>query len=105
WQFICESLVVFLIAMVLAIGITYAAMPLYNVLSGKEMVFSLTDSRVWLLFGGTLLTVVVLAGIYPALMLSTLQPAQALKGILPRMGKNNGFRRALVVVQFSCSVV
>ncbi|MFC3200120.1 ABC transporter permease [Parapedobacter deserti] len=105
WQFISESLVVFLIATVLAIGITYAAMPLYNILSGKEMIFSLVDSRVWLLFGGTLLVIVLLAGIYPALMLSTFQPAQALKGILPGIGKNNGFRRALVVVQFSCSIV
>jgi len=105
WQFIAESLVVFFVAMVLAVGVTYTAMPLYNMLSGKEMVFSLIDSRVWLLFGGTLVAVVLLAGIYPALMLSTFQPAQALKGILPGIGQNNSFRRALVVVQFSCSVV
>lgn len=105
WQFVTESVVVFLIALVLAIGLTYAAMPLYNSLSGKEMTFSLLDTRVWALFGATLLAVVVLAGIYPALLLSTFRPAQALKGILPGIGKNNGFRKALVVVQFSCSVV
>jgi len=105
WQFITESVVVFVIALALAIGLTYAAMPLYNGLSGKEMVFSLLDTRVWLLFGCTLFAVVLLAGVYPALLLSTFKPAQALKGILPGIGKNNGFRKALVVVQFSCSVV
>lgn len=105
WQFITESVVVFVIAMLLAIGFTYAAMPIYNALSGKEMTFSLLDTRVWLLFGGTLLAVVLLAGVYPALLLSTFKPAQGLKGILPGMGTNNGFRKALVVVQFSCSVV
>lgn len=105
WQFISESVVVFVIALMLAIGLTYAAMPLYNGLSGKEMNFSLLDTRVWLLFGSTLLAVVLLAGVYPALLLSTFKPAQALKGILPGIGKNNGFRKALVVVQFSCSVV
>ncbi|SKB96314.1 ABC-type antimicrobial peptide transport system, permease component [Parapedobacter luteus] len=105
WQFITESVVVFFIAMCLSIGFAYAAMPLYNSLSGKEMVFSLSDSRVWLLFGGTLLSVVALAGIYPALLLSTFKPAQALKGVLPGIGKNNGFRKALVILQFTCSVV
>jgi len=105
WQFVAESVVVFLIAMSLSIGLAYMAMPLYNSLSGKGMTFSLLDARVWWLFGGTLLAVVLLAGIYPALLLSTFKPAQALKGILPGLGKNNGFRKALVVVQFSCSVV
>src|SRR5690606_2843162 len=87
WQFISESVVVFVIALMLAIGLTYAAMPLYNGLSGKEMSFSLLDTRVWLLFGSTLLAVVLLAGVYPALLLSTFKPAQALKGILPGIGK------------------
>ncbi len=105
WQFIAESLVVFLIAMVLAIAVTYAAMPLYNSLSGKEMAFNLFDAHVWILFGGTLVLVILLAGVYPALLLSTFQPTQALKGLLPGMGKNNGFRKVLVIVQFSCSVV
>lgn len=105
WQFISESVVVFLLAMVVAIGLCYAAMPVYNELSGKEMVFSLLDTRVWLLFGGSLIAIVLLAGLYPALLLTTFKPSHALKGILPGVGRNNGFRKALVVIQFSCSVV
>ncbi|WP_257666746.1 ABC transporter permease [Parapedobacter tibetensis] len=105
WQFISESVVVFLIAMVIAIGLIYLTMPLYNELSGKEMLFSLLDSKVWILFGASMLVVLLMAGVYPALILSTFKPALALKGIIPGLGKNNGFRKALVVVQFTCSVV
>lgn len=105
WQFISESFLVFLIAMLLAIGITYLTMPIYNSLSGKEMVFNLIDPRVWILFGGSLFFILVLAGVYPALMLAKFRPSLALKGIIPSLGKNSGLRKILVVVQFSCSVV
>ncbi len=105
WQFIAESFVVFFISMLVAIGLLYALMPMYNTLSGKEMVFSLSDRNVWAIFGFSLLTVLALAGVYPALMLSSFNPALALKGIIPGLGKNRGFRKALVVVQFTCSIV
>lgn len=105
WQFITESVVVFVLALLLAIALTYAAIPLYNNLSGKTMIFSLMEPRIWVLFGGTLLSVVLLAGVYPALLLSAFNPATALKGILPGIGRNSSFRKLLVVVQFCCSVV
>ena len=105
WQFISESLIVFVISMLVAVGLLYGLMPTYNNLSGKEMVFSLSDRKVWAIFGGALLAVLALAGVYPALMLSSFNPALALKGIIPGLGKNSGFRKALVVVQFTCSVV
>lgn len=105
WQFISESFVVFIIATIIAIGLLFALMPLYNNLSGKEMVFSLLDGKVWVIFGASLLLVLVMAGVYPALMLSSFKPALALKGIIPGLGKNGGFRKTLVVVQFTCSVV
>ncbi|SEL54653.1 ABC transporter permease [Parapedobacter koreensis] len=104
-QFIAESFVVFLVSLLIAIGLLFALMPLYNSLSGKEMVFSLLDGKVWAIFGVSLLLVLALAGVYPALMLSSFNPALALKGIIPGLGKNSGFRKALVVVQFTCSVV
>ncbi|WP_028297223.1 ABC transporter permease [Olivibacter sitiensis] len=105
WQFISESFVVFIISMLIAIGLLFALMPLYNSLSGKEMVFSLFDGKVWAIFGLALLAVLALAGVYPALMLSSFNPALALKGIIPGLGKNSGFRKALVIIQFTCSVV
>lgn len=105
WQFITESFLVFFISLIIAVGLIMVLMPFYNTLSGKEMVFSLSDGRVWAIFGLSLLAVLSLAGIYPAMALSTFNPALALKGILPGFGKNSSFRKVLVVVQFSCSVV
>ncbi|MEH6304564.1 ABC transporter permease [Olivibacter sp. CPCC 100613] len=104
-QFITESFLVFLFAVVLSIGLSFLLMPLYNSISGKEMLFSLLNHRVWTIFGTTLFVILVLAGVYPALMLSSFNPALALKGILPRFGKNSTFRQVLVVIQFTCSVV
>lgn len=105
WQFLSESFVVFFIAMLFSIGLIFLSMPFYNDLSGKQMVFSLLDSKVWILFAGSLLVILLSAGVYPALMLSNFNPALALKGILPQLGKNSNFRQLLVVVQFSCSVI
>ncbi|GAA4803443.1 ABC transporter permease [Olivibacter ginsenosidimutans] len=105
WQFISESTLVFVLSLVAAIGLIYLVVPLYNQLSGKELAFNLLDAKVWQLFVGTFLLVILMAGIYPALVLSTFKPALALKGVLPGLGKKSTFRQVLVIVQFTCSVV
>ena len=105
WQFLTESFVVCGFAMLIALAISYAAMPLYNAISGKDMVLSLLDGRIWTLFGTASAAMLLMAGIYPALMLSRFNPATTLKGIRSGIGKNVSFREALVVVQFTCSVV
>jgi len=102
WQFLSESVVVFVIALAIAIGFSYIAMPVYNAICGKDMVFSVLDGRIWSLFGVALVAVLAMAGVYPAFALSTFNPAIALK---PGIGKSGVFRKALVVVQFACSVV
>jgi predicted permease len=105
WQFIIESTLVFSIALFLAIGLIFLTMPLYNDLSGKNLSFSLFDSKVLTLFGASFIAILVLAGVYPALTLSSFKPIAALKGMSPGLGKNATFRKTLVVVQFVCSVV
>ncbi|TKK68253.1 FtsX-like permease family protein [Ilyomonas limi] len=105
WQFITESLLVFIIAMVLSLVIIYAIMPFYNELSGKNLIFNFYDGRVLVLYACALLVTVLFAGIYPALTLSSFNPAVALKGLIPGLGKNAVFRKMLVVVQFTCSII
>ena len=104
WQFLTESLIVCIIAILAAFAISYAVMPLYNTLSGKDMVFSLLDGRIWVLSGAALVAMLLMAGVYPALTLSRFNPATALKGIRNGIGKQLSFREALVVLQFTCSV-
>lgn len=105
WQFITESLAVFIIAMTLAVFLVYAVMPFYNGLSGKNLTFDFLDTRVLALTAVTMLVTVLFAGVYPALMLSSFSPAMALKGLIPGLGRNGTFRKTLVVIQFTCSVV
>lgn len=104
-QFITESLLVFIISMLLSLIIIYSIMPFYNELSGKKLIFNFYDGRVLVLYGGALLVTVLFAGIYPALTLSSFNPATALKGMVPGLGRNAFFRKMLVVVQFTCSII
>jgi large-conductance mechanosensitive channel len=69
------------------------------------MVFKITSPEVLSVFGVTMLATLLLAGIYPALMLSSFKPMESMKGKLGRMGKKGSFRKALVVVQFSFSII
>lgn len=104
-QFIVESCIVFIIAMLMSTLFLNLAMPYYNELSGKELSFSMYDLRIWFIFTTTLLTTVLLAGIYPAFALSAFKPVQALKGIVSSIGKDAWFRKGLLVVQFTSAVV
>lgn len=104
-QFVLETILIFGISLVLAIGLIYLLMPLYNYISGKTLHFDLSDLRIWktllLVIFGTLL----LSSIYPALLLSSFKPLNSLKG---KVGKNvsaNAFRKALVVFQFFMAAI
>jgi ABC-type antimicrobial peptide transport system permease subunit len=104
-QFISESLLTFIIALVLATGIIYLVMPLYNTISGKNIVFKPWSPNVLAVYGLTMLATLLLAGIYPAITLSSFKPLEAMKGKLSGIGGKGNFRKVLVVVQFSFSIM
>jgi putative ABC transport system permease protein len=104
-QFLSESLLTFGIALVLATIIIYLAMPLYNNISGKSIVFKPWQPDVLAVYGLTLLATLLLAGIYPAITLSSFKPLEAMKGKLSGIGTKGSFRKVLVVVQFSFSIM
>ncbi|GAA4447010.1 ABC transporter permease [Nibrella saemangeumensis] len=107
-QFLTESIVLTGIALVLAIGLVYMALPAFNQLSGKELSLSFTQTP-WLLPGLLLfgLLVGVLAGSYPAFFLSSFKPVSVLKGRLTFTGRSRGIslRGGLVVFQFFISII
>jgi putative ABC transport system permease protein len=104
-QFLSESLITFLIALVCATGLIYLAMPLYNNVAGKSIVFKPWAPDVLAVYGLTLLATLLLAGIYPAITLSSFKPLEAMKGKLSGIGSKGSFRKVLVVVQFSFSIL
>jgi len=104
-QFISESVLTFLISLILATGIIYLVMPLYNNIAGKNIVFKPWSSNVLAVYGITMLATLLLAGIYPAITLSSFKPLEAMKGKLSGIGSKGNFRKVLVVVQFSFAII
>jgi putative ABC transport system permease protein len=101
-QFIGESILLTAISCVFSIALLSLVMPWYNRLLGNKLAFSGLVLPVYL---SLIIVVGVLAGTYPAFILSAFSPIQALKGKL-RLGKGGSFfRQALVVLQFSISVL
>lgn len=105
WQFIGEAMMLTIISCILAVGLLQLLMPFYNDLVGYSLTVTWNAWPVYLFFLGVIVIVGLLAGSYPAFFLSAFSPIEALKGKL-KIGKSGSiFRQALVVVQFSISVL
>ncbi len=104
-QFLSESILISTIALLLSLVIVAIVLPYFNDIADKKMGILWTHPVFWLsLLGFTLLTGLV-AGIYPALFLSSFQPVKVLKGTF-RVGRYASVpRKVLVVLQFAISIV
>lgn len=105
WQFLTESVLLSVFSVVIACFLAQLLLPFFNQMSGRELRFSFTQfpQLVWLLVGITLLTG-LLAGIYPAFVLSGFKPIEAMKAKI-RLGGSNLFTKSLVSFQFVLSIV
>lgn len=104
-QFVIETALLFMLATVLAIGLMYLLMPLFNNISGKHLLFDLTNYHIWQVIGVTIIGTLTASSIYPALLLSSFEPLKALKGKISARINDVVFRKVLVVIQFSFSIV
>jgi putative ABC transport system permease protein len=104
-QFIVETALLFLISAGLAVLLIYVLMPVFNQLSGKQLIFSLNNSRIWMVILATISGTLIVSSIYPALLLSSFEPLKALKGKISAGVGDATFRKILVVTQFTFSVV
>jgi putative ABC transport system permease protein len=104
-QFLGESLLISFIALLIAIGIVYLLLPVFNNLAGKQLSMQLLDGKLITLLLGIALFTGLISGSYPALFLSGFKPVQVLKGNMKMVGGNLYFRNGLVVVQFVVSIV
>ncbi|HLZ89547.1 MAG TPA: ABC transporter permease, partial [Puia sp.] len=103
-QFLCESVVVALLALVLAILWVVISLPFFNSLSNKDMHLPWAQPLFWLIVIGFTLVTGLLAGSYPAFYLSGFEPIKVLKGSF-RAGRYASLpRKVLVVIQFTVSV-
>jgi ABC-type antimicrobial peptide transport system permease subunit len=105
FQFIVETFVLFCIAAVLAIALIFLLMPLYNSISGETLSFNLSDINVWKITGLAVFGTLIASSIYPAILLSSFKPLESLKGKITSGIGMASFRKALVVFQFTISVI
>lgn len=105
-QFLLESILYSIFATVLAIIITYLILPQFNLIAGKNLVFSgfLTPSF-FVIMAAVALFVGLLAGSYPAFYLTAFKPAEVLRGKGMAGMKSSAVRSSLVVFQFWVSIV
>lgn len=105
WQFILESVLFATIAAVCSLLLLQLIMPAYSGFLGYKLPSYWNNPLVYLFIAAIVLIVGVLAGSYPALLMSSFKPIESLKGKL-KIGKQGAFfRKALVVFQFSVSVL
>ncbi|MEN0053507.1 MAG: ABC transporter permease [Mucilaginibacter sp.] len=105
FQFLSESVLISFLALFFAFWIVYLFLPVFNQLSGKQLIINLADGKLWI----SLLTIAILTGLisgsYPAFFLSGFNLVKILKGNVKSTGGNLVFRSTLVVIQFSISII
>lgn len=101
-QFISESIVVLFISLVLALLVVGLSLPIFNTLSSKELsLLSLINWNIILGILGMVLFVGIIAGWYPAFVLSSFNPTKVMKASKSSGGSKIQFKKILVGAQFT----
>lgn len=104
-QFLSETILQTLISVILAIVLFWIALPYYQLITGKVVVFQQIFSPFYmLLLGGMTVVVGLLSGLYPAYFASGFEPVAALKGKKNSDLSVGILRKGLITLQFAVSV-
>jgi len=105
-QFYGESIIFALVSLLIAVILVSLLLSAFGNLAGKELSWGVTGIG-WILVGLAAITLFtgLVAGSYPALFLSSFQPVKVLKGSLKSGPGSAMFRKILVVIQFSLSIL
>lgn len=103
-QFIGESSLIVGVAFLLAALITQLALPYFNSVFGEQINGNLLNGMIPLYLLAFLVMVSLLAGLYPAFVLSSFQPIKILKGQLGQVNSSQQLRKSLLVLQLSVSI-
>lgn len=105
-QFLSESFIICFLAFLLAIILVQITLPFFNTVSNKSLSFSyLLDTKLIAGFAVIFLVTGLLAGFYPAIVLSGYNPVDSLYGNARQFGGKNYLAKGLVVLQFSLALL
>ena len=104
-QFLGESLLITILAFVLALALVQLVLPFFGDLIERDLSLNLFENP-YLLLGSLLLLIFVgiFSGSYPAFYMSSLQPVKVLKGKIDSKTRNSGLQKFLVVGQYTVSI-
>jgi putative ABC transport system permease protein len=103
-QFIGESFLVVLVAFLIAAISTQLMLPAFRVLLGENLAMNLFEGIIPFYLFGFLILVSLLAGLYPAFVLSSFKPVEILKGHSGNVSGSQQLRKVLLVAQLGISV-
>jgi putative ABC transport system permease protein len=105
WQFLFESILMSLLAAIIAVALAQLGMSSIEKLSGKQLATTHFFTPLTVLYTIAFSVAVgILAGVYPAWFLSGFKPLAVLKGKFNPSGSSISFRKVLVVFQFALSI-
>lgn len=104
-QFLIESLLLNTLAVVAAIAFVLLLTPWFSELAGREMGYLLFQQKLfWVWMVVLIVAGSLLAGLYPAFVLSAFKPVEVLKGRFKNTNQGVVFRKGMVVLQFMASI-
>jgi putative ABC transport system permease protein len=105
-QFLTESVLISIIAFLLAVLLIALFLPSFNQLAGRQLeLFHPGQWPVWLFLAVIAAAIGTIAGLYPAIYLSSFKPVHVLKGDNTHVAGSNGWlRKSLVCLQFTISI-
>ena len=104
-QSLIDSVLLNFIAISISMILVAALLPLYNSITGKELSVGVTDITAFTPYFLFILLGMILAGLYPALLLSSYSPVKALKGKIQTSSQGIAIRKGLIVTQFLATIV
>jgi len=105
-QFLSESVLITWVALALAVALTIILLPFVNRLSRQDLsITSLLHLQILLPAFSLPFVIGFISGIYPAIFMSSFAPVKVLKGVIKVGSGNLSFRKVLVVIQFSISII
>jgi putative ABC transport system permease protein len=104
-QFLLESFLLNVIAVVISITFVVLLTPSFSDLTGRQLDYLLFKQNMfWMWISILIVGGALLSGLYPAFVLSSYRPVDVLKGKFKNSNSGVRFRKGMVVVQFICSI-
>jgi putative ABC transport system permease protein len=104
-QFLGEALLMALLSLLIALALVEVLLPVYDAFLSRPIVFNyLADWSLLMAIVASAILAGLLSGVYPALVLSSFRPADALKTSVSTQTGSGLVRMALVVSQFAVSI-